>query len=139
MAASNGVTREQFKSSFSDLGPLILGEWPELDKKSLDGTDGDYEKVVELVAKATERTKTLVKKQLDELSQMAKADSTDSRIHRMLANLEAKTHEISGFVRQNMLPNAEQKVRDHLLVSMLVTTCIGFLLGFIFRGFGRGR
>src|SRR5690606_12099347 len=130
MAVANGVTREQFKSTFPEINPLILQEWPEIDHKSLVSTDGDYEKVVELVAKTTERTKTLVKKQLDELSQIAQGDSAESRIQRMLARLEEKSHELAGYVKEK-LPSAEQKVRDHLLISILVTTCFGFLLGFI--------
>lgn len=142
MAATNGViTRERFKSTFTDLHPLILAEWPEVDEKLLVGTEGDLEKVVELVAKKTEHTKTFVKKQLDELSQVAvsEVEDAETRIRRMLTKLELKTHEISGYVKENMLPGAEQKVRDNLLVSLLTTVCFGFLLGFIFRGFGRGR
>jgi ElaB/YqjD/DUF883 family membrane-anchored ribosome-binding protein len=145
MAASNGVTKEQFKSSFDDLEPLILEEWPDIERDALDDTGGEYDKVVELVAKRTERTKTFVKRQLDELSQIARdrPASVEGRLQRLLTRLESKTQEIStevsSYVKQTMLPTAEAKVRDHLLLSMIVTACLGFLFGFLSRGSGRDR
>lgn len=140
MAVTNGVSKEEFKSSFSELEPLILEEWPELEHGALEGTGGDYEKVVTLVSQETELPRTRVRKHLRELAEMAPAKkSAEKRLHKLISNLEAKTNEISGYVKETMLPSAEEKVRDHLLVSLLVSTCFGFLIGFIFRGLGRGR
>jgi ElaB/YqjD/DUF883 family membrane-anchored ribosome-binding protein len=138
MATQNGtITKETFKTSFPDLGPLLIEEWPEIDQAALDGTGGDLDKVVTLVSQKTEHTKTLVRRQIAELSKLASEEGMEGRMKKALHRLEEKTHEISEYVRGNMLPAAESKVRDHLLVSMLTTAAFGFLLGFIFRGFGR--
>lgn len=138
MSASNGtLTKDSFKTSFTDLGPLIVQEWPEVDSDSLDGTEGDLDKVVTLVAQKTEHTKTLVRRQLTELSKMAADNGAEGRLKALIKRLEDKTSEISGRVRENMLPAAEQKVRDHLVVSLLVSAAFGFLVGVIVRGFGR--
>jgi ElaB/YqjD/DUF883 family membrane-anchored ribosome-binding protein len=140
MAASNGATAaasKSFAAPFADVVPLILEEWPDVAQTDLDGTDGEYDKVVTVVAKKTEHTKTLVKRQLEELDKMASEASHEGRLKAALHRLEGKTHEIGEYVKTQMVPNAEQKVRDHLLISMLTTAAFGFLLGFIFRGFGR--
>lgn len=138
MATTNGtMTKDAFKSSFTDIEPLIMEEWPEVDRTALDGTGGDLEKVVTLVAQKTEHTKTLVRRQLAELNRMASEDGTEGRLKALIKRLEDKTSEISGRVKDDMLPAAEQKVRDNLIVSLLVSAAFGFLLGVIMRGFGR--
>jgi len=138
MSASNGtLTKDSFKTSFTDLGPLIVQEWPEVDSDSLDGTGGDLDKVVSLVAQKTEHTKTLVRRQLTELSRMAADNGAEGRLKALIKRLEDKTSQLSGRVKDDMLPAAEQKVRDHLVVSLLVSSVLGFLLGVIVRGFGR--
>lgn len=145
--ANNGVStlrQSEFEAAMeAGLVPLMVDEWPEVDRDLLDGAGNDLGEVVEVISTATGRTKTLVKAQLAELAVYAKADdATDTaddltRMRRMLKNLEAKSQEIAEFARGQMLPQAKEKVQENLVVSLLVAVGLGFLLGFVARSAGR--
>ncbi len=144
--AGNGVStlrQNEFEEAMdAGLVNLMMTEWPEVERKQLDGAGKDMGDVVEVISTATGRTKTLVKSQLAELAVYAKADADSTsdelnRMRRMLKNLEEKSQEIAEFARGQMLPQAKEKVQENLVVSLLVAVGLGFLLGFVARSAGR--
>ncbi len=143
---SNGVStlrQGEFEAAMeAGVVPLMVSEWPEVDRALLDGAGNDLGEVVEVISTATGRTKTLVKSQLAELAVYAKADDDSgsddlNRMRRMLKNLEEKSQEIAEFARGQLLPQAKEKVQENLVVSLLVAVGLGFLLGFVARSAGR--
>ncbi|MCC6521925.1 MAG: hypothetical protein IT373_04630 [Polyangiaceae bacterium] len=143
MASGNSDTTIDFAKSFDKLVPLIRNEWPEVEAEALDKTGGDFEQVVTLVAKKTEHTKTLVRKQLTELHSVSHEEPATAgelgRLRKMVDRLQAKSHEISDYVQQKMLADAKKKVADNPLTALLMALGLGLVLGFLLRGFGRGR
>ncbi|MFP4219988.1 MAG: hypothetical protein ACLFQ7_06315 [Phormidium sp.] len=65
--APKRLSPEQFKTRFEQLVPLITQEWTDLDREELIATDGDLDLAVDLIATATDHTKTLIQAQLAEL------------------------------------------------------------------------
>ncbi len=59
--------RAQFHGAFPQLASAILEEWPQIDAESLASANADLEKVIALVVERTGHTKTLVRKQLEEI------------------------------------------------------------------------
>jgi ElaB/YqjD/DUF883 family membrane-anchored ribosome-binding protein len=151
MAGSNQPTNEAFAATFEALQPLIRAEWPVVDEAALTETAGDYEKVVALVAKSTEHTKALVRRHLGELQQVAAEDAkgeaasdgtlaaAQRKLQETLKGLQAKASELSDYVRTQALADAKTKAEQHPLVTLLMAVGLGFILGFVLRGLGRGR
>ncbi|MBI4954605.1 MAG: hypothetical protein HY908_21450 [Myxococcales bacterium] len=139
MASGNSDTTIDFAKSFDKLVPLIRNEWPEVEAEALDKTGGDFEQVVTLVAKKTEHTKTLVRKQLTELQSVSHEEPGTAgelgRLRKIVDRLQARSHEIS----EKMLADAKKKVSDNPLTALLMALGLGLVLGFLLRGFGRGR
>lgn len=61
------LNKRKFKQNFTALTPLILQEWLQLEPDELLATKGEVEQVVDYVAEQTERTRTLIRRQLAEL------------------------------------------------------------------------
>jgi len=155
MNATKTDAAEAFAKAFPGLQPLICAEWAEVDAKALEATEGDYEKVVALVSSATEHSKTLVKRHLAELLQVASEDaakpaagSTPSEsavgaaqrsLQEALRVLQAKANEVADYVRNQALTDAKTKVEQHPLVTLLMAVGLGLILGFLLRGLGRDR
>jgi hypothetical protein len=160
MTATKVETAEAFTKAFPALQPLICAEWAAVDPKTLGATEGDYEKVVALVTSATEHSRTLVKRQLGELVQIATEDAAKPRagggggaakgdgvlgaaersLQEALRRLQAKANEVADYVRKDALSDAKRKAEEHpLFVALLLAVGLGFILGFLFRGNGRGR
>lgn len=137
-----------------------------MSEADLDETGGDIERVVAVVARATEHTRALVRRQLAELSGLtgaadAAADPLTARVEAALRRLEERTaglrgqandvverasalagraSEVADHVKQDLVPEAEAKVKENPLVSLLVALGLGMILGLIIGGsFGRGR
>lgn len=70
------LSTEQFQDSFSLVKPLILAEWQDIQEETLDITEGDLELIVEHIANQTERTRTLIRRQLTELYQIAVSEQS---------------------------------------------------------------
>ncbi len=77
-SANNGIaiapkrlSPEPFKTQFEQLLPLITQEWTNLDREELMATDGDLDLAVDLIAAATDHTKTLIQAQLAELHSLS--------------------------------------------------------------------
>lgn len=67
------MTRAQFHSTFGQLASVLLEEWPQLEADTLSGTSGELEKVVALIVDKTGHTKTLIRRQLEELYRVVTA------------------------------------------------------------------
>jgi hypothetical protein len=129
------ISAEQFRSSFASVQPLIEQEWPSLDGKALAATGGDLDKVADLISAKTERTKVVIKRQLAELHAVANETRTSriDAIKAMVDKLESRTTEIARKVREEMLPKAQEKVKENLLVSLLCALGLGLVIGFVLR------
>lgn len=148
--SSNGTasTHVSFRDDFTRIRPLILEQWPQIDGDALEQTQGDYDLLVSLIATETEHSKALVKKQLGEISDVAQAKSGDKdeeqdneikRLQGMVDRLTARSQEVSNYVREQMLVDARGQVNKNPLVALLMAVGLGFVVGFILRGLGRGR
>jgi len=92
---------------------------------------------VALVAEQTKHTKTLVKKQLEELRRIAEGENGagDLRAFRqLLERMQARSLEIAGYIKNQMMPEATQQVKKNFLVTVLLAVGFGFILGFFMRG-----
>jgi hypothetical protein len=150
MAESKEPAAATFAESFDGLKPLICAEWPAVEEASLAETGGDYAKVVELIAKTTDHTKALVRRHLGELQQIAEADTKATNgegalaaaqrtLQETLRKLQAKAAELGEYVRSQAIADAKAKAEQHPLATLLMAVGLGFLLGFVLRGLGRGR
>ena len=155
---------------FDKLIALIREEWPGVAEADLRETGGDVDRVVALVARVTEHTKALARRQVAELASLVEAtedapssatDALAARVEAALRRLEQQTaglrgqasdvvgraselagraNEVADHVRRDLVPEAEEKVRENLLTSLLVALGLGMILGLIVGGsFGRGR
>lgn len=140
--AAPTIDDDSFRDAFARMQSLIVEEWPDIEERELGQTEGDLGQVVELVAGKTKHTKTLVRRQLAELHQVAAEGGDDSnalsQVKKAIKRLETRTAEITSHVREELLPTAQAKVRENMLLSLFVALGLGFLLGFVLRG-GRGR
>jgi hypothetical protein len=129
---------------FAELRPLILAEWPKVAEDALDETEGDHAKIVELVVASGDFEGELVERQLAELAELARedgkaADGGDRPVQEVARSLQTKMNEVASYVRGQMLADARGKARENFLVTLLLAIGLGFVLGIIVRGFGRGR
>ncbi len=148
MSAVSELAPETFKQDFTNLKPLIQEEWPEVDTTRLEQTAGEYEQVVSLVAEHTEHTKALVKRQLSELHQIAAEEdfqgmeAVDGPIRKLqdtAKRMQKKVVEWTDYMRKQALTDAKNKASEHPLVTLLIAIGLGFILGFLARGIGRGN
>jgi hypothetical protein len=129
--------------SFESLKKAILAEWPVVDGAALDETAGDLEKVVELVAKVTEHTRALVRRQLAELQSLDAARGrrtadAGERAVEIIERLEQRTTELVKELRGTALAYAKAKARENIFTTILAALGIGLILGLLFGG-RRGR
>ena len=120
----------------------ILEEWPAVDPGALAATQGDREAMVALVAQTTEHTRTLITKQIGELEALDHRPSPRipmPDIEAAIAKLEAHTKRLVDQVQNDVLPTVEQRAKDNVGKSLLTALGLGFILGLLFGGFGRGR
>ncbi len=134
------VSADAFRAAFESITPLIKEEWPGLDDKALAATDGELDRVIDLVATHVERTKVAVRRQLGELHAVAMrkpANDVDSVIS-TVRRLEAIAAEEAKRVRAVMQPRVEAQVRANVWTSLFWALGIGFILGILFGGRRRG-
>lgn len=152
------IAPEHFKASFGVITPLILEEWPQLTADRLAATAGDLNQVVDYIAAETDRTRILIRRQLQELYQIALANQppaassrlatrltelttealTDSHFKATIAELEARTEKLLHQFKQETLPDLTEQVKKNPVGSLLAAVGVGFVLGLVFGG-GRGR
>jgi ElaB/YqjD/DUF883 family membrane-anchored ribosome-binding protein len=127
---------------FAALKERIKARWPDVDEAALDATAGDLEQIAELLGHLSDRSKTAIQQQLEELSRAART-STDENLARLsatLERLEARADQLGQQIHKDLLPRAEEKIKDNLLVSLLVALGLGFVIGIVFGvSVGRGR
>src|SRR5262245_38172739 len=135
--AARPLTPETYRSNLERLRPLILEEWPAVDSAALADTAGDLERAVALIAERTGHTRSLVRTQLAELCEVA--ETRGSGLEGLLQDLEARARRAVDQVRHELLPRAEGRVRQNLLVSLLLAIGLGVILGMFWRGPRRDR
>ena len=147
MSDETAAAPEGFAEELDELLPYIRDEWPSVGREELVGTKGDYDAVVTLISLKTEHTRTLVRKQLDELRQMAGAqrakrgwvsDAELRRLRELLERLQHKSNDVTDYVRERISTDARKQMHENPLVTLLIAIGLGFILGFILRG-GGGR
>lgn len=127
---------------FITLKERIKARWPEVDEAALDATAGDLEQIAELLGRLTDRSRSAIRAQLDDLSVAARgsADENLARLAATLERLEARADDLGARIQKDLLPRAEEKVKENLLVSLLVALGLGFVIGIVFGvSVGRGR
>jgi ElaB/YqjD/DUF883 family membrane-anchored ribosome-binding protein len=153
------LSNKAFQENFSQLTPLILEEWGQLDRSSLESTHGNFEQVIEQIATETEHTRTLIRRQLNELYRIVLQDQTQSDrsesgrspqsnssahssaasdIDQVLKQLEERTDELVAQFKKEVLPQLSDRARNNIGTSLLAALGMGFILGLLFGG-TRGR
>ncbi|PZO44404.1 MAG: hypothetical protein DCF21_13405 [Leptolyngbya sp.] len=152
------ATKKAFKHHFESMVPLLLSEWPQLTKENLAATEGDVDSTVVYISDETDRTKTLVRRQINELATLVEVDAPapgkvaangassaslepagplgidKSSIDNLLDDLESRTENLIQELKAEMLPELEKRARGNLGQSLLIALGIGFVLGLILRG-----
>ncbi len=156
--AAPSLNPEQFREHFAAMLPLILDEWADLTPDHLEATQGELDQVVDYIASTTERTRTLIRRQLRELYQIAVAEAeppapqgspkplrqlvtetlAESDLQDTIAHLEQRTEKLLAQFKQDVLPELNEKVQKNVGGSLLTALGIGFILGVLVGG-GRGR
>jgi ElaB/YqjD/DUF883 family membrane-anchored ribosome-binding protein len=147
-----------FRRAFDAVSPLIREEWPDVDAASLAATEGDFDKVVALVAERTERTRVGVRRQLSELLTLARAvpksEANGARVPAERARpafdqmddvlaairrLEAFASDEAKRISDKVVPAAETRIRQSLWTSLLLALGLGLILGLWLNGGRRHR
>lgn len=127
---------------FPTLRPLILEEWPGLDAAALDATEGDEDRLLTLITELTGGARTRARRQLDDLKALAAKDraaQAADRLETLLRRLEGQAQDLRGRVQNDLVPEAEKKVKENLLMSLAIALGFGLLLGLLLGSSGRGR
>jgi hypothetical protein len=156
---STTISQETFRDNFSKLVPLIVEEWPQIDQEVLENYQGDLDQTIDYIASQSERTRTLVRLHLAELSRIANLEDTSSdnttkprngrspsatsllnnevthKLDRLLDTLENRAEKILTQVETEV----SQKARENIGVSLLAALGLGFILGLLFGGNNRDR
>lgn len=152
-------TAEAFRAAFDAVSALIREEWREVDAAALKETAGDLEKAVALVAKATDRTKVAVRRQIEELVAVAQRSAERGAANGAangakpgfapprpagsidLEDVLAAVRRLEGFasdeakrVGRSVVPGAESKIKENLWVSLLFALGLGMILGLWLNG-----
>lgn len=131
-----------FNAPIEALRALILREWPQLDAEAVNAAGGDRATLAQLVADATDHTRAWAENQLRELDELAAAQRRPfaDRLDHVLRQLEGRAEDAASRVKQEVVPQAEQKIKENLLTSLLIVLGFGFLVGLLVGGsIGRGR
>lgn len=154
--ADKGPTSDaaRFAARFDQLRPGILEEWPELDAEVLDGTAGELERVVALVAERTGRTRAVSRRLLREL--LAEVDAPAAppaartprpanrepepphldALERLFTTLESHLDDLTRQVKADVAPLALDTVRQHMGMALLIAGGLGVMLGLALGALG---
>lgn len=151
-------TAEHFRTAFEAVSALMREEWRELDAAALAETAGDLEKAVALVARATDRTKVAVRRQIEELVAVAQrsaerganANGASAKpgfappkpsgnidledVLSAVRRLESFASDEAKRVGKSVVPSAESKIKENLWVSLLFALGLGMILGLWLNG-----
>jgi methyl-accepting chemotaxis protein len=154
-------------ASHDALARLVVEEWGDDGRAAWDAAAGDHEALITQLSERTGRTRTLLRRQLaelDELSREVGAGATSRRaspasaaadgvaqaaaslselgrrVEAAVREVEGRAQAALGEVTDTKLPQAEAKIRENLLTSLLMALGFGLLVGIIVGGsLGRGR
>lgn len=147
---------------------LVIEEWGDDGRAAWDAAAGDPEALVGQLSERTGRTRVLLRRQLAELDELSRegdggaaprrarpannaaADSVAQaaaslselgrRVEAAVREVEGRAQAALGEVTDTKLPQAEAKIRENLLTSLLMSLGFGLLVGIIVGGsLGRGR
>jgi methyl-accepting chemotaxis protein len=149
------------------LARLVVEEWGDDGRAAWDAAAGDHETLITQLSERTGRTRALLRRQLAELNELSREGGDSATPHRARATsaaadgvaqaaaslselgrrVEAAVREVEGRaqaalgeVTDTRLPQAEAKIRENLLTSLLMSLGFGLLVGIIVGGsLGRGR
>lgn len=148
------------------LARLVVEEWGDDGRAAWDAAAGDHETLITQLSERTGRTRALLRRQLAELNELSREGGDSATPHRARASaaadgvaqaaaslselgrrVEAAVREVEGRaqaalgeVTDTRLPQAEAKIRENLLTSLLMSLGFGLLVGIIVGGsLGRGR
>jgi ElaB/YqjD/DUF883 family membrane-anchored ribosome-binding protein len=148
---------DAFKRAFGAITPLVLEEWPDLDPKALEATEGDFDRVTSLLAEHTDRTRVTVRRKLAELLVVAErparrangaevaADRPKPAVEQMdelfaaIRRLESFAADEAKRVSTKVIPAAESRVQKNPWVSLLFALGLGLILGLWLNGGRRQR
>jgi len=149
------ISQTEFAERFGAIAPLILEEWPQLAAEDLAATEGNLELAIDYIAARTEHTRTLVRHYLAELYRVQQWRETRQHsdtpgpskledyilptLDRTLKTLEGRTEKLITRFETEMLPEVNRKAKENVGSSLLTALGIGFILGVLFGGSGRGR
>jgi hypothetical protein len=160
------MNQTQFHAAFPQLASALLEEWPALQAEPLSATQGDLDKVIGLIVETTGHTKTLVRRQLGEILQIVTAPSEsapgrgrgmaqDARaagaavsdaaheallaVEAILSEFEKKSGHVLRDLRGSVLTPTRDAIRQHWLLSLLISLGLGFIVGVLFHGLTRGK
>ena len=163
MANTLSPVQKTFNQHFDAMVPLLLAEWPQLIEENLLATEGDLDLAIAYISGETDRTQTLIRRQIKELASLVEPEdkaaiappiapevedkapsispspskddvSPPSSIENLLDDLESRTEHLIQELKAEMLPELEQRARSNLGQSLLIALGIGFVLGLILRG-----
>ncbi len=163
MANTLSPVQKTFNQRFDAMVPLLLAEWPQLIEENLLATEGDLDLAVAYISDETDRTQTLIRRQIKELASLVEPEdkaaiappsapefedkapsvppspskdgvSPPSSIENLLDDLESRTEHLIQELKAEMLPELEQRARSNLGQSLLIALGIGFVLGLILGG-----
>ena len=150
------------------LARLVVEEWGDDGRAAWDAAAGDREQLITTLSERTGRTRALLRRQLAELDELsheggggatshrarpaasAAADGVAQaaaslselgrRVEAAVREVEGRAQAALGEVTDTKLPQAEAKIRENLLTSLLMSLGFGLLVGIIVGGsLGRGR
>jgi hypothetical protein len=155
MANTLSPVQNTFSQHFDAMVPLVMAEWPQLIEENLLATEGDLDLAVAYISGETDRTQTLIRRQIKELASLVEPEdkaaiapeledkapiapkddaSPPSNIENLLDDLESRTEHLIQELKAEMLPELEQRARSNLGQSLLIALGIGFVLGLILGG-----
>lgn len=141
MDAESSTEARSFGQEFPMISALIREEWPVVDPALLEATNGDVDSVVALVAAATEHTRVLVRRQLEELRRAAVEPNTPAFSvadwNELMRRIQSRAGGVARDLKSQALEEATVQVRRNPIASLLVALGLGFLLGLALRGNAR--
>ena len=76
---------------------------------------------------------------LKALAAKDRAAQAADRLETLLRRLEGQAQDLRGRVQNDLVPEAEKKVKENLLMSLAIALGFGLLLGLLLGSSGRGR
>jgi hypothetical protein len=132
MANTLSPVQNTFSQHFDAMVPLVMAEWPQLIEENLLATEGDLDLAVAYISGETDRTQTLIRRQIKELASLVEPEdkaaiappiapeledkapiapkddaSPPSNIENLLDDLESRTEHLIQELKAEMLPELE--------------------------------